>query len=110
MVKHNGYRTKTRRRFRKNPRTRGLPGLSKFMIEYTIGDSVDIVGDPTFVKFGFPHRRFDGKTGVITGLRGKCYEIELRIGDATKMIIAGKEHIRLNQGYLNRKAVREAQA
>jgi large subunit ribosomal protein L21e len=103
MVRHNGYRSKTRRRFRKSPRDRGLPGLSKFMIEYNVGDYVDIIGDPTFTRFGFPHRRFHGKTGKIIGQRGRCYEIEVRIGNSYKMIITGKEHIRLNQGYLAKK-------
>lgn len=104
MVRHNGFRTKTRRKFRKNPRTKGLPGLSKFMIEYKVGDYVDIIADPSFAQAGMPHRRFHGKTGKIIGLRGQCFEIEVRIGNAQKMIITGKEHIQLNKGVAAKRA------
>ena len=89
--------------FRKNPRQKGLPGLSHFLVEYEIGDKVDIVANPGFARQAMPHRKFHGKTGEITGTRGKCYEVEVKFGKKAKMIIVGKEHIRLNKGYLMRR-------
>ncbi|MHA1340853.1 MAG: 50S ribosomal protein L21e [Promethearchaeota archaeon] len=97
MVKHHGYRTKTRRIFRKNVRKRGLKGLSKFLIKYEIGDKVDIIVDPAYQKRGMPHKRFHGKTGVIVGVRGRCYEVKVKDLNKEKILIIGKEHMRLNK-------------
>lgn len=43
-----------------------------------------------------PHRRYHGRTGVIIGIRGRCYEVQVKLGNAKKMLIIGKEHLRLN--------------
>ncbi len=69
MPRHHGYRMKTRHTYKKDARTRGLPGLSRFMVDYEVGDKVDIVGDPTFQKRGLPHRHFIVRTGVVTEIR-----------------------------------------
>lgn len=100
MVRHHGYRTKTRRLYKKKCRARGLPGLSRFMVDYENGDKVDIIGDPSFQKRGLPHRRFFGKTGVIVGSRGRCYEVDVKDGNKTKTLFIGREHIRINKDYL----------
>jgi len=99
MVTHHGYRSKTRRIFRKKPRFRGIKGINKFLVKYEPGDVVDIIVDPAFQKRGMPHKRFHGKTGVIVGIRGKCYEIKVKDINKEKLIIVGKEHIRLNNFY-----------
>ncbi|MHA1777013.1 MAG: 50S ribosomal protein L21e [Promethearchaeia archaeon] len=99
MTRHHGYRSKTRRIFRKNIRNRGLPGLSRFMIEYTPGMKVDILGDPSFQKRGLPHRRFVGKTGVVIAQRGRCYEIQVKDQNKLKTLFIGREHIRINKDW-----------
>ena len=101
MTKHHGYRFKSRSILRKNVRDRGMKSLRRFLINYEPGDRVDIIGDPAYQKRGFPHRRFHGKTGVIVGKRGRCYEISVKDQNKQKMLILGKEHIRLNADYLN---------
>lgn len=93
---HHGRNRRTRSIFRKNVRDRGLPGLSKFMIKYEVGDKVDVIADPSFQKLGFPHRRFHGKTGVIVSLRGRCFEVNVRDGNKMKTLLIGKPHIRMN--------------
>jgi len=98
MGLHKGYRAKTRRLHRKNVRKRGLGSTEKYLIEFDIGDKVDIITDPSVQKRGMPHRRMHGKTGTIIGVRGRCYEVQVRIGKSKKMIILGKEHLRKNQG------------
>ena len=103
MVKHHGYRTKSRSILRKNVRDRGLKSLRRFLINYKVGDKVDIVGDSSYQKRGFPHRRFHGKTGTIVGKRGRCYEISVKDQNKEKMLILGKEHIRQNADYLKHK-------
>lgn len=98
MTLHKGYRNKTRSLHRKNVRKRGLGSVEKYLIDFEIGKKVDIITNSGTHKRGMPHRRFHGKTGTIIGKRGRCYEVQLRIGNAKKMIILGKDHLRLSTG------------
>ena len=77
-------------------RDRGLGSIEKYLDEYKIDDKVDIITDPSQHKRGMPHRRYHGRTGVIVGIRGRCFEVEVKIGNAKKMLIIGREHLRLN--------------
>ncbi|MBD3351739.1 MAG: 50S ribosomal protein L21e [Candidatus Lokiarchaeota archaeon] len=97
MVKNHGYRVKTRSVYRKKVRERGIKSLSRFLVDYEIGDKVDIIGDPAFQKRGLPHKRFHGKTGQIIGKRGRCYEVKVKDLNKEKMIIVGKAHLRKNK-------------
>lgn len=96
MTIHKGYRNKTRSRHRKKVRDRGLGSIEKYLDEYKIDDKVDIITDPSQHKRGMPHRRYHGRTGVIVGIRGRCFEVEVKLGNDKKMLIIGKEHLRLN--------------
>lgn len=96
MTLHKGYRNKTRSRHRKKVRDRGLGSIEMYLEEYEINDKVDIITNPSIHKRGMPHRRYHGRTGVIIGIRGRCYEVEVKLGNAKKMLIVGKEHLRLN--------------
>ena len=98
---HKGYRSKCRRRHRKNVRKRGLGSVEKYLIDYKIGDKVDIITDPSQHKRGMPHRRYHGLVGTIVGERGRCYEIEVKLGKSKKKLILGREHIRLNYSSMN---------
>ncbi|MDH5460791.1 MAG: 50S ribosomal protein L21e [Candidatus Bathyarchaeota archaeon] len=91
--KAKGYRARTRSLLRKKPRERGKIGLSKVLHEYKPGEKVVINLDPSVHK-GMPHRRYHGRTGVITNKRGRAYVIEVTQGDATKEIIARPEHLK----------------
>lgn len=97
MAHNHGYRVKTRRIFRKNVRQRGLKSISRFMIDYQVGDKVDIIADPAYQKRGMPHKRFHGKTGEIIGIRGRCYEVRVKDMKKEKLIIVGREHLRKNK-------------
>ncbi|MFX1426832.1 MAG: 50S ribosomal protein L21e [Promethearchaeota archaeon] len=96
MVKHRGYRKKTREKHRKKVRDRGLGSVEKYLIDYNINDKVDIITDPSQHKRGMPNRRFHGRTGTVIGQRGRCYLVEVKLGKSTKTLIIGKEHLRLN--------------
>lgn len=91
--KAKGYRARTRSLLRKKPRERGKIGLSKILHEYKPGEKVVIKMNPSVHK-GMPHRRYHGRTGVITEKRGRAYVIEVTQGDATKEIIARPEHLK----------------
>jgi large subunit ribosomal protein L21e len=98
MTLHKGYRNKTRKRHRKKAREKGLRSIDKYLIDYEIGHKVDIITDPSQQKRGMPHRRYHGLTGTISGTRGRCYEVEVKLGDTKKTLIIGKEHLRLTKG------------
>jgi len=91
--KAKGYRARTRSLLRKKPRERGKIGLSRILHEYKPGEKVVIKIDASVHK-GMPHRRYHGRTGVITDKRGSAYVIEVTQGDATKEIIARPEHLK----------------
>lgn len=97
MVKRtHGYRYKSRKLLRKKPRERGAPGLSRLLYEYKPGDQVVIDIDPTYI-YNAPHRRYQGKVGVVVDVRGRAYVIETYLGDK-KIIITTPEHLRPYQG------------
>ncbi len=89
-----GFRHRTRKLLKKHVREKGaIPPLSLLLHEYKIGDKVHIKINPAIHK-GMPHRRYHGKTGTIIGKRGKCYIVEVCLGDKRKTIIVRPEHIR----------------
>jgi len=94
MVKHSrGYRSRTRKLLRKKPRERGLFPLGRLLHKYEVGDKVTIIIDPS-VHRGMPHRRFHGKVGVVTGVRGRSYIVEVMLGNKKKILIVRPEHLR----------------
>lgn len=88
-----GYRRKTRAILSKCPRERGKSPISRLLYEYRPGDKIVIDIDPSVYK-GMPHRRYQGKVGVVVGKRGKAYEVEVTQGDAVKMIVVRPEHVK----------------
>ena len=96
LVKHRGYRKKTRHKHRKNIRKRGLGSIEKYLIDYNVSDKVDIITDSSKHKRGMPHSRYHGRTGTIIAQRGRCYLVEVKLGNSKKTLIIGKEHLRLN--------------
>ena len=96
MTLHKGYRSKSRQKHRKNVRDRGLGSIEKYLIDYSINDKVDIITDPSQHSRGMPHTRFHGRTGTVIGQRGRCYLVEVKLGNSKKTLITGVEHLRLN--------------
>jgi len=98
MVKRtHGYRYKSRKLLRKKPRERGMRGLSRLLYEYKPGDRVVIDIDPTFISTA-PHRRYQGKVGVVIDVRGRAYVVETYLGDKKKIVITTADHLRPFQG------------
>jgi large subunit ribosomal protein L21e len=92
MPKSKGYKHSTRKLFTKSPRKRGLQPLGRLLQKNKIGDRVFIRIDPG-VRKGQPHRRYHGKTGTISEIRGRAYVVEVKVGKRTKNIIARPEHL-----------------
>jgi len=87
-----GYRRKTRSLLSRKPRERGKTGLRKILHEYVKGEKVVVKIDPSAHR-GMPHRRFQGKVGVIVQKKGSSYVVNVAQGDAVKEIIVRPEHL-----------------
>jgi large subunit ribosomal protein L21e len=70
-----------------------MPPLGRVLVNYDIGDKVDIVIDSSQQR-GQPHRRFHGKIGDVQLKQGKAYLISLKDGNKTKTLIIRPEHLR----------------
>ncbi|MBW2969544.1 50S ribosomal protein L21e [Candidatus Woesearchaeota archaeon] len=88
-----GFRAGTRKLFSKSPRTKGKISLTKYFMPYKTGDKAVLCAEPAVQK-NLYHQRFHGKTGVVIGKRGNCYEIKLRDGGKEKMVIVHPVHLR----------------
>jgi large subunit ribosomal protein L21e len=92
MAKSHGVRKKTRDKLSKSVRARGISPVVRAIQEFQNGDGVHINIDPSRHK-GAPHARFQGRTGKVTGKRGRAFILEVKDGDAYKSIIALPEHL-----------------
>ncbi|MFQ6124296.1 MAG: 50S ribosomal protein L21e [Candidatus Heimdallarchaeota archaeon] len=91
--KSKGTWFKSRNLLKKSVRKKGMPPLSVILREYTNGDRVTVILEPSVQK-GRPHRRFHGKTGKIVGKRGRSYLINIKDMGREKLIISRPEHLR----------------
>ncbi len=88
-----GSRAGTRRLFRKTPRARGKISLTKFFTPYAVGDRAVLSAEPA-VQSALYHQRFHGSAGVVTAKRGDCYELQIKDGGKTKIIIVHPVHMK----------------
>jgi len=95
--KSKGYRSATRSLFKKKPRQRGKIGLSRVLQSYKIGDRVVITVEPSLHR-AMPHRRFQGRVGIVKQVRGRSYMITVASGSKEKQVITRPEHLRLFTG------------
>jgi large subunit ribosomal protein L21e len=93
MAHHHGPRKKTRYKFKKEIRRRGIPPVTSMIQKFEVGQKVHIVCEPSIHR-GMPNRRFHGKTGTIVGQRGRAWLLQIRDGESTKTVIARPQHLK----------------
>jgi large subunit ribosomal protein L21e len=93
MTRSKGLKNRSRALLKKSPRKRGVPPPSIMLREFSIGDKVVIDLEPSVHK-GMPHRRFQGKVGVIAEKRGRAYVVEVNMKPENKVVIARPAHLR----------------
>ncbi len=74
-----GFLSRSRSFLSKTPRERGFPPVNRFLKEFEIGEKVVIDVEPS-MREGIPHRRYQGKVGVVVGRRGRAYLVDVRVG------------------------------
>ncbi len=92
MKGSHGPRRGTRQKLRKRKRDRGKVPVTKFLQKFEIGDRVLIKPEPSYHK-GLPHQRFIGKTGIVVGVRGRSYIVEIKEGNKTKTLFIPPVHL-----------------
>jgi large subunit ribosomal protein L21e len=78
-------------------RTRGISSLSRLLVDYEVGQRVDIVINPSVHK-GMPHRRYHGRTGVVTGKRGRGIIVDVKLGKMMRTLIIRPDHLQPSRG------------
>jgi len=93
VTRTKGTRQGTRSILRKGKRERRRLFIGRSMHPYEEGDKVAIVLDGAQQK-GMPHRRFQGRTGVIESSQGRAYVVKVADGNKMKTVIARPEHLK----------------
>ena len=77
----------------KTRREKGKLSLSRYFQTFEDGQRVLLKAEPSIQK-GLYFLRFHGKTGTITGKKGRCYEVSIKDFDKTKKLIVHPVHLR----------------
>ncbi|KAL6057018.1 60S ribosomal protein L21 [Balamuthia mandrillaris] len=88
-----GYRARTRHLFAQPFRRHGLPGLSRYLTTYKIGDYVDIKADASIHK-GMPHKFYHGRTGIVWNVTKRAIGVEIN-KQVRNRIIKKRIHVRV---------------
>ncbi len=93
MKRSKGQRQGTRQILSRSKSERGRLNIARVMHEYEVGDRVAVVLDGGQQK-GMPHRRFNGRSGRISGKQGRAWVVEVKDGNMKKTVVARPEHLR----------------
>lgn len=93
MQRIGGFRRKTRSKLAKNFREKGKISIARFIQEFKEGDIVCLKAEPAVQK-GMYFPRFHGKSAVVIGKRGKCYEVKIKDNNQEKTLIVHPIHLR----------------
>jgi large subunit ribosomal protein L21e len=92
-MKSHGKRRKTRKKFKKRTREKGLSPISRAIQAFEPEQSVHIDIDPS-VHRGMPDAKFNGMTGKVIGKSGRAYIVMVRDGGKMKQVFARAEHLK----------------
>ena len=69
---------KTRQKFRRSPRKRGLSPITRSFQSFEVGEKAVIKIDSSLQR-GWPHHRFHGLTGTVVGKQGRAFVLDVRL-------------------------------
>lgn len=93
VTRKGGIRRKTRYKFRKEKRDRGKISLTRYLQTFKLGDRVYLDIEPAVQK-GAYHPRFMGKSGIVKGTKGKCYEVLVNDLGKEKTLVVHPVHLK----------------
>ncbi len=93
MVKSSkGFRSRSRGTFTKQVRERGLPPITRFLREFSIGQKVMVRIEPSD-PHGQPHPRYQGRVCTVVAKSGRAYRVEFLDGGKRKELVATPIHL-----------------
>tara|TARA_Y100000310_G_scaffold21263_1_gene20555 strand:- start:1779 stop:2072 length:294 start_codon:yes stop_codon:yes gene_type:complete len=87
------FRTKTRYKLKKEPGMHGKLSISRYFQHFKEGEKVHLIIESSVHK-GMYFPRFMGRTGIIKGKKGKCYQVEITDGGKKKILISHPIHLK----------------
>jgi large subunit ribosomal protein L21e len=88
-----GLRRKTRYKFKKERNQKGKISITRFFQSFNVGDRVYLGVEPAIQK-GMYHPRFMGKSGLIVGKTGRCYEVKIIDIRKEKVLVVHPVHLK----------------
>ena len=88
-----GFRKRTRRKFKKEQSQKGKISISNYLQKLEIGDKVSLTVEPAVQK-GMYMPRFIGKIGTVIGKKGRCYQIEINDLSKRKVLVVHPVHLK----------------
>lgn len=88
-----GKRARTRQKYSKGFRMRGMPAVSRYLVPYKKGDYVDIICDPSIQK-GMPYSYYHGRTGIVFNITPRSIGVEVKKVVRNRQIIK-RIHVRI---------------
>jgi len=93
MKKTGGMRRKTRHLSKKPRGTKGRLSLRRYLQLFKIGERVNLSIEPSVQK-GLYHLAFYGRSGIVKGKKGRCYEVSIKDGGKEKTLIVHPVHLK----------------
>jgi len=87
MVKRlDGARKRSRHKMKKALGSKGKISITKYFQEFKEGDKAVLKAEPAYQNGMYP-LKFHGKICVVSGKRGKCYEVTIRDGKQKTLLV-----------------------
>ncbi|MBR9692054.1 50S ribosomal protein L21e [Candidatus Woesearchaeota archaeon] len=86
-------RRKTRHKLSKKANRKGKISLTAYFQKFKKGDKVVLKAEPAVQK-GMYHPNYYGKSGIIKGMKGRCYEISIKDQNKQKTLIVHPVHLK----------------
>lgn len=67
--------------------------MTKYFMPYKVGDNAVLFAEPA-VQRALYHQRFHGTAGEIIGKRGSCYQLRIKDGGKSKVVIVHPVHLK----------------
>jgi large subunit ribosomal protein L21e len=88
-----GFRKRTRRKFKKNQPQIGKISIKNFLQKFEVGDKVCLTVEPAYQK-GMYRPKFIGKIGTVSGIKGTCYAVQINDFKKSKTLIVHPVHLK----------------
>lgn len=85
-------RRKTRHKLKRKPADKGKIPLSKYFQTFENGERVALKINSAVAKGQF-FPRFHGRAGKVTGIKGTCYNVEIKDGGKVKTLVVHPIHL-----------------